>query len=222
MQIMLFGSPGVGKGTQAKILSTKLGIPHISTGDLLRQAVSDKTPLGISASEKMNKGELVSDNIMFKLIEDTLAQDRCKNGFILDGFPRNTAQAVELDKIFNELMIKEVSLVVITANEEEIVRRLTNRRACSNCGNIFNNNDIQDSNICRSCGAVNSFYQRDDDKEDVIRNRLKIYKSTTEPILCYYKTRRKEIYINGLDSIDEVTNNILSELHKAGSSKIIA
>ena len=221
MQIMLFGSPGVGKGTQAKILSTKLGIPHISTGDILRQAVSDKTPLGISAEEKMNKGELVSDNIMFGLIAETLAQDRCKNGFVLDGFPRTIAQAVELDKIFNQLNIKDVRLVVITANEEEIVRRLTNRRACDNCGNIFNYNDIKESNICPSCGAIDSFYQRDDDKEEVIRNRLNIYKNTTEPVLIYYQSRRNEIYINGLDSIDEVTNNILSELQKAGSSKII-
>jgi adenylate kinase len=221
MQILLFGCPGVGKGTQAKILSTKLDIPHISTGDILRQAVSDKTPLGLSAEEKMNKGELVSDNIMFGLIEETLAHDRCKCGFLLDGFPRTIVQAVELDKIFNQLKIKDVLLVVITANEEEVVRRLTNRRACHNCRNIFNYNDIKKSNICLSCGAIDSFFQRDDDKEDVIRNRLKIYRNTTEPVLRYYQSRRNEIYINGLDSIDEVTNNILSELQKAGSSKII-
>ncbi|MHB1687683.1 MAG: adenylate kinase [Ignavibacteriaceae bacterium] len=219
---MLFGSPGVGKGTQAKILSNKLDIPHISTGDILRQAVSDRTPLGLSAEEKMSKGELVSDDIMFGLIKETLAQDKCKNGFVLDGFPRTIAQAVELDKIFEQLKIKDVRLVIITANEEEIVRRLTNRRACSNCGNIFNYNDIKDSNICPSCGAMDSFYQRDDDKEDVIRNRLKIYKNTTEPVLSYYQTRRSEIYIDGLDTIDEVTNNILAELKKAGSNKIIA
>ncbi len=212
MQIMLFGSPGVGKGTQAKILSNKLDIPHISTGDILRLAVSDRTPLGLSAEEKMSKGELVSDDIMFGLIKETLAQDKCKNGFVLDGFPRTIAQAVELDDIFEQLKIKDVRLVIITANEEEIVRRLTNRRACSNCGNIFNYNDIKDSNICPSCGAMDSFYQRDDDKEDVIRNRLKIYKNTTAPILSYYQTRRSEIYIDGLGSIDEVTNNILSLL----------
>ncbi|MHB1688217.1 MAG: adenylate kinase [Ignavibacteriaceae bacterium] len=222
MQIMLFGSPGVGKGTQAKILSNKLDIPHISTGDILRQAVSDRTPLGLSAEKKMSKGELVSDDIMFGLIKETLAQDKCKNGFVLDGFPRTIAQAVELDDIFEQLKIKDVRLVIITANEEEIVRRLTNRRACSNCGNIFNYNDIKDSNICPSCGAMDSFYQRDDDKEDVIRNRLKIYKNTTEPVLSYYQTRRSEIYIDGLDSIDEVTNNILAELKKVGSNKIIA
>ncbi|MHB9012077.1 MAG: adenylate kinase [Ignavibacteriaceae bacterium] len=212
MQIMLFGSPGVGKGTQAKILSNKLDIPHISTGDILRLAVSDRTPLGLSAEEKMSKGELVSDDIMFGLIKETFAGDKCKNGFVLDGFPRTIAQAVELDDIFEQLKIKDVRLVIITANEEEIIRRLTNRRACSNCENIFNYNYSNDSNICPSCGAMDSFYQRNDDKEDVIRNRLKIYKNTTAPVLSYYQTRRSEIYIDGLGSIDEVTNNILSLL----------
>ena len=222
MQIMLFGSPGVGKGTQAKILSNKLDIPHISTGDILRLAVSDRTPLGLSAEKKMSKGELVSDDIMFELIKEALAQGKCKNGFILEGFPRTIIQAVKLHDIFEQLKIKNVRLVIITANEEEIVRRLTNRRVCGICGNIFNCNDIKDSNICPTCGAVNSFYQRDDDKEDVIRNRLKIYKNTTEPVLSYYQTKGSEIYIDGLDSIDEVTNNILTELKKNGSKKIIA
>lgn len=222
MQIVLFGSPGVGKGTQAKILSTKLDIPHISTGDILRQTVNNKTPLSIIAKEKMNKGELVSDEIMFKLIQETLSRKECEKGFVLDGFPRTIAQAIELDKIFDQLNLKDVKLVIITANEEEIVRRLTNRRACTNCGNIFNYNDIKGSNICPSCGAIDSFYQRDDDKEDVIRHRLKVYKNTTEPVLSYYQNKRSEIYIDGLESVEEVTNNILSELKKTSGNKIIA
>ncbi|MHB8580502.1 MAG: adenylate kinase [Ignavibacteriaceae bacterium] len=222
IKLILFGPPGVGKGTQAKILSSKLGIPHISTGDLLRQSVNEKTPLGLIVDDKMKKGELVPDNIMCELFEDTLSQTHCKNGFILDGIPRTIAQAAELDKIFIRLLIKDVRLVVITANEEEIVSRLTKRRICNNCGNIFNYNDIKETCFCPSCEAVNSFYQRDDDNEDVIRNRIKIYKNTTEPILSYYKFRRSDIFINGLDPVEKVTKNILSELKHAERSKIIA
>jgi len=222
MRLILFGSPGAGKGTQAKILSSILDIPHISMGDILRQAISDKTPLGLSAKDKMDKGELVPDVMMSALFKETLSQNRCKNGFVLDGFPRTIAQAAELDKIFNQLMINDVFLVILIADEEEVVRRLTNRRICNNCGNIFNYIDLKESNVCPSCSGLNSLYQRDDDNESVIRNRLKIYKNSTEPILEYYKCKGIEVYINGLDSVDKVTKNILGELKIAGRSKIIA
>jgi len=221
MRIILFGSPGVGKGTQAKIISTTLNIPHISTGDILRQAVVDQTPLGLAAQEAMKRGELVSDEIMIGLIKDTLSHKQCSNGFILDGFPRTLTQAVELDELFEQLNIADVRIVIISANEEEIVRRLTNRRACKNCGNIFNYNDIKDLNACPTCGALDSFYQREDDKEDVIRNRLRIYKRNTEPVLNYFQNKKNEIYIDGLAPIEDVTKNILDELKKA-NTKITA
>lgn len=128
MRIILFGSPGVGKGTQAKILSAKFNIAHISTGDILRKAVKDQTPLGIKAQSILNRGELVSDDIMIGLIKDTLQQPECKNGFILDGFPRSTAQAVALESMLKELNITDVHLLAITADEEELVKRLTQRQ----------------------------------------------------------------------------------------------
>ncbi len=215
MRIILFGSPGVGKGTQAKIISSELKIPHISTGDILRQAVVDQTPLGLAAKEAMKKGELVSDEIMIGLIKDTLNNSECSNGFILDGFPRTLLQAEELDELFDQLNITDVRIVIISANEDEIVRRLTNRRACKNCGNIFNYNDIKELTSCPNCGESDSFYQREDDKEDVIRNRLKIYKKNTEPVLNYFQNKKNEIYIDGLAPIEDVTKNILDELKKA-------
>ncbi len=222
MRIILFGSPGVGKGTQAKIISNTLGIPHISTGDILRQAVEEQTPLGIAAQSAMKKGELVSDEIMISLIRDNLIQNKCSKGFILDGFPRNLLQAKELDELFEQLKINDARIVIISANEEEIVRRLTNRRACKNCGNIFNFNDIKDLSACPVCGTEDSFYQRNDDKENVIRNRLRIYKETTEPVLAYFQDKKNEIYIDGLLPIEQVTNNIINELKKTRDNKVIA
>jgi adenylate kinase len=212
MRIILFGSPGVGKGTQAKILSSKFNIAHISTGDILRKAVKDQTPMGIKAQSVLNRGELVSDDIMIGLIKDTLQQPECKNGFILDGFPRSTAQAIALDALLMELNIKDIHLLAITADEEELVQRLTQRRVCKQCGSLFNYFDIKDKTNCPVCDAENSFYQRDDDSEKVIRHRMEIYKNTTKPVLDYYEGRKKVIYINGAGEVDNITNDILSKL----------
>lgn len=212
MRLILFGAPGVGKGTQAKILSSNFKIPHISTGDILRAAVKEKTPLGIKAKEIMDKGELVPDDIMIGIIKDTLQHENCSKGFILDGFPRTIAQAKALDKLLTELQIRDIILLAIQANEDEIVKRLSSRRACKNCHNIFSSNDLNSTSKCPSCGAENSFYQRSDDKEDVIRNRLKVYSSTTKPVLDYYEKSRKVISVNGLGSVEQVSGNILRSL----------
>jgi adenylate kinase len=212
MRFIMFGSPGVGKGTQAKILSTKLSIPHISTGDILRQAVQDKTPIGVKAQEIMTKGELISDDIMAVIIRESLLQQRCKNGFILDGFPRTLEQAKVLDALLKELNINDVYIVILNADEEEIVKRLTNRRACKECHNIFNYNDIKDRDTCPNCGAKNSFYQRSDDKEEVIRHRLRIYNSTTKPVLKHYEELDRIIHVEALGTIEYVTEQILKTL----------
>ncbi len=214
MRIILFGSPGVGKGTQAKILSEKLNIPHISTGDILRAAVDKKTQLGIEAKKLMDKGELVPDDIMIGIIKDTLQEDKCKNGFILDGFPRTVAQAKELEKLLNDLEMNPKKIIYITANEDEIIRRLTNRRACKECKHIFVLNEIEGKDTCPNCGAKNSFYQRSDDKEEVIRKRLEVFNNTTKPVLSYYGQLETVDYINGLGSIDEVSKRILDNLKK--------
>lgn len=212
MQLILFGSPGVGKGTQAKIISSKLNIPHISTGDILRQAVSEQTELGKKAKEIMNKGELVPDDIMIGIIKDRLKKPDCKNGFILDGFPRTTVQAETLDKLLKELGFGKSAVINITADEDEIVKRLNNRRACKNCGKIFTIQEIDDKQNCPNCGAVNSFYLRDDDKEDVIRNRLKVFEKNTLPVLNHYENSSKVITVDGIGEIEVVNELIMKQL----------
>lgn len=212
MRLILFGAPGVGKGTQAKILASRLNIPHISTGDILRQAVKDKTPLGIKASEIMSRGELVPDEVMIGIIKETLNNDMCKNGFILDGFPRSLPQAKELEKLLAELHLDNIFYINLTANNEEIIRRLTTRRACKVCQTIFTLSEIEGKPKCPICNSPESFYQRDDDKEDVIRNRLAVFNSTTQPVLDYYERKDSLVTVDGLGAIDDVTSNILTSI----------
>jgi adenylate kinase len=212
MQLILFGPPGVGKGTQAKFLSSKYNIPHISTGDILREAVKNKTPLGVKAQEIMQRGELVPDNIVIGIVKDTLSQSKCKDGFILDGFPRSLGQAQSLEQILIELNFRNIHVINITANDQELIKRLTNRRACKSCGSIFVYDEIKDKNICPVCNEKDSFYQRNDDKEDVIKHRLEVYKSTTKPVLQFYKEQNKVIDIDGLQEIEIVTGDIISAL----------
>jgi len=212
MRLIIFGAPGVGKGTQAKILSSKLNIPHISTGDILREAVKNKTSLGMKAQEIMNKGELVSDEIMIGIIKDTLSQPQSRKGFLLDGFPRTLKQAEALDSLMNQLNIKDYSVISLSADDEELVKRLSNRRACKNCHTIFTFDEIKGKDICPKCGAENSFIQRNDDKEDVIRNRLKVYKSNTKPVLDHYEKQHRIISVDGLGSIEAVNKNIMEAL----------
>ena len=212
MRLILFGAPGVGKGTQAKLISSNLNIPHISTGDILRQAVKDKTELGKKAQEIMNRGDLVPDDIMIGIIQERLHKPDCSNGFILDGFPRTVKQATALDKLLNEMQIKDVRVVNITADDNELVKRIGNRRACKNCGQIFVLKDIEGKNICPNCNAENSFYLRDDDKEEVVRNRLNVFRKNTQPVLEYYNKQSNVISIDGLGSIDEVNKKVSEKL----------
>lgn len=212
MQLILFGAPGVGKGTQAKILSKKLKIPHISTGDILRQAAKEQTDLGKKAQEVMNRGDLVPDDIMVGIIKERLNKPDCKNGFILDGFPRTEIQAIALDNLLKELHINQIVVINIYADEDELIKRLNSRRACKECGKIFSLQKIDSLDKCPNCDAENSFYLREDDKEDVIRKRFKVFKSTTIPVLNYYQDRGKVISVNGIGSIEEVNDLILVKL----------
>lgn len=213
MRIILFGAPGAGKGTQAAFLVEKYQIPHISTGDMLREAVAKGTELGKKAKEIMDKGELVSDEIIVGIVKDKLNSPECQKGFILDGFPRTVQQAKMLDEILNELPQAPTFLVVITADDEQIVKRLTSRRACKACGAILSLAEITDPNKCPKCGATGSLYQRDDDKEETIRKRLNVYHNTTKPVLDYYGNSKKKVVVDGMKSISEVTNDILSQLN---------
>jgi adenylate kinase len=212
MRLIFFGSPGVGKGTQAKILVSQINIPHISTGDILRQAVKDKTPLGLKAKEIMNRGELVPDELMIALIKDTCQKDSCKNGFLLDGFPRTIAQAKAFDNLLNQLEIKDISLVYLSADEDEIIKRLSNRRACKSCNSLFIYNEIKDLKKCPNCGAVDSFYLRDDDKKEVISKRLEVFRNETKPVLDHYEKQNKVINVQASGSIEEVTEKLFNAL----------
>lgn len=212
MRLILFGSPGVGKGTQAKIISKNLNIPHISTGDILRKAVKDQTELGKRAGELMSKGELVPDDLMIAMIKEVLTSEECKNGFILDGFPRTTVQAEALDKLFALIKIDNAILIHITADEKEIIKRLNNRRACKECGHIFILKEIEGLDTCPNCGAKNSFHLRNDDKEEVIKNRLDIFNSSTLPVLGYYEKKDRVIEVNGFDTVENVNKKIVESL----------
>jgi len=212
MYIIVFGSPGVGKGTQAKILSEKLQIPHLSTGDILRDAIKQKTPLGLEAKKLVESGRLVPDKIVVEIIHDALNSETMKKGFILDGFPRTVKQAESLDKIFAELKMTNIFLLHITAYEDEIIRRLTSRRSCKVCKAILNLSEIDDPSKCPRCGAVDSLFQRKDDTEEVIKGRIAIYNETTYPVLDYYNGKHKCITINGLQPIETVNAEILKEL----------
>lgn len=214
MQIILFGAPGVGKGTQAKFLSEKFGINHISTGDILREAVKNQTTLGMKVKEITSRGELVPDDIMADLIKETLSSDVNRKGFILDGYPRTVEQAKILEKILSELSDNDLFFIHLTANADIIVKRLANRRTCSVCGFIVNLDLLENKNECPKCASQNSFIKRKDDEEDVIRHRLNIYESTTQKVLEYYHSKVKIIEVDGTDEIEQVTKNILTEITK--------
>ena len=215
MQIIIFGSPGVGKGTQAKILASKLSIAHISTGDILREAIKNKTELGLKAKAIVDNGELVPDDIMGGIIREVLKQDRCKNGFILDGFPRTIAQAHLLETILAELGAAKKFLIKLDADDNIIINRITNRMVCSSCGNILIKNEVTENFQCPVCKSMNSYVRRKDDDEEVIKRRLKVYHETTAPVFNFYNGKAVVIEIDGTQSIDEVTKNILDRMDRS-------
>lgn len=212
MQIIIFGAPGVGKGTQAKIISKNYNIKHISTGDILRDSISRGTELGLAAKEIVESGELVSDKLMGGLVKETLSNMDYQKGFILDGFPRTIAQTKLLDGIFQELEINDPYFIILNADAEILVDRLTSRRLCTECSTIINMHDLDESNTCPNCGAKDSCIKREDDKDEVVRRRLKIYEETTFPIIDYYKDKYQLAIINGTDDIDIVSANIVKVL----------
>jgi adenylate kinase len=208
MRLILFGPPGVGKGTQAKLLAEEFHIPHISTGDMLRAAVAAQTDLGKKAKAIMDAGQLVPDDVMIGIVREVLATPANARGFILDGFPRTLAQAKVLSQIFDELHIRDYKVINFELDDDELVRRLGNRLMCRKDGKIFNmeNDGVAPGSPCPSCGG--ELYQREDDKEETVRKRLKVYHTTTAPVIDYYKTRRVVVNIDGTSSIDVVNREI--------------
>ncbi|MGA9364661.1 MAG: adenylate kinase [Bacteroidota bacterium] len=212
MILILLGPPGVGKGTQAKLLAKKFGIPHLSTGDILRAAVSSGSPLGKRADDYLQRGELVPDDIMIGVVGEELGRHMYKRGFILDGFPRTIAQAEALEVIFRRMNVSLDAVLSIEADEAELALRLSRRRMCRNCRSIFNleTDKIAIPNICPRCGG--ELYQRDDDKEETIRKRLAVHQRLTSPLRGYYVKRNLLIPVEGMGEIESIHKNILSLL----------
>jgi adenylate kinase len=207
MNIVLFGPPGSGKGTQAKMLAEKYGILHISTGDILRENLKNQTKLGLEAKSYMDKGELVPDDVLIKIIKDRLSQPDCASGFLLDGYPRTVPQADALSTILNEMGKKLDVVLNIDVHDDELIKRLTGRRMCA-CGASYHIlfNPPKREGICDRCGK--ELYHRDDDKEEAIMNRLDVYKNQTQPLIEYYTKADVMVTVNGAASISEVFDEI--------------
>lgn len=208
MRLVLLGAPGAGKGTQAKILVEKYAIPQISTGDLLRAAVAAGTSLGKEAKSYMDKGELVPDSVVLGMVEERLKQDDCKKGYILDGFPRNTAQAETLDKMLASLNMALTSALSVDVPFDDLMKRLTGRRTCKACGQMYNIyfNAPKKEGVCDKCGG--ELFQRDDDKEETIKKRLEVYNAQTAPLMDYYGNKGILKSVAGTGSIDDIFNKV--------------
>ena len=198
MNIVLLGAPGAGKGTQAQKLVEEFGVAHISTGDLLRAAVKAESKLGRAAKSYMDEGKLVPDKLVIDIVKDRLDSDDARRGFILDGFPRNTAQAVSLDSELSELGRSLDGALLVDVAPEVIVKRLSTRRTCRNCGYTGTEADV----TCPRCGG--EMYQRDDDKPETIQHRLDVYQSQTAPLVDYYRGHGILKSVDGDRPVDEV------------------
>jgi adenylate kinase len=212
LNIILLGPPGAGKGTQSKKIQEHFRIPQISTGDMLRAARAAKTPLGLQAEGYMREGKLVPDDLIIRLVEERLSEADCRSGYILDGFPRTVAQAKALKESLNKRQGRINRVVNIEVEEEELVKRLTGRRQCERCNQGYHllYAPPQKEGICDRCGG--RLFQRDDDKEETIRARLKVYKEMTEPLIEFYRKEGLLESVSGKGSVEDIFHSIVKVL----------
>lgn len=212
MKIILLGPPGAGKGTQAKLITEKYSIPHISTGDIFRKNISEKTPLGIEAKRYMDNGQLVPDEVTIGIVNDRLSMNDCENGFLLDGFPRTVKQAEALDSFLSSNEQKIDTALLIEVPKEFILERMTGRRVCSACGASyhikFNRPKVE--NKCDICGGP--LVQRKDDTEETVKERLDVYDRQTQPLIQYYKEKNILAKVDGTEEIGKVFEKICDVL----------
>ncbi len=217
MNLMLLGAPGAGKGTQSKLVQEKYGIPQISTGDMLRAAKQARTPLGIKAESYMNAGKLVPDEVVVGLIRERLSQEDVAKGFILDGFPRNLAQARILDQLLKELGLGIDAVISLEVPDQELVDRLSGRRTCSACGAGYHLNFSPPRRDARCDRCGEKLIQREDDKEETIRKRLQVYADQTAPMIEFYKQQGVLKSMSGRGPLEEILGRISSILDKIPS-----
>ena len=212
MRIVLVGPPGAGKGTQAHFIASHLAIPRISTGDIFRYNVTQNTELGVKAKEYMDQGDLVPDAITVAMVRERLSDDDAQAGFLLDGFPRNVPQAETLKKMLAEMDTRLTVVLELVVDEEEVVRRLSGRRTCRRCERVWHvlyDPPVQ-AGICDDCGGM--LFQRDDDKEAVIRHRIEVYDSQTAPLIAFYADEGILVGIDATGPVEEVTSRALAAL----------
>lgn len=212
MIYILLGPPGAGKGTQAKRMVADYGLVHISTGDIFRSNIKNETELGKQVKDILARGELVSDDLTNGLVFDRLSQEDCKNGFLLDGYPRNLVQAKALDKWLEENSLELDYVLDIQADPETLIKRISGRRVCPNCGQSYHivNEPPKVEGVCDVCGA--NVIQRPDDREETVKSRIEIYEKQTKPLIDYYQEQGKILYFDGNQSIDKVYNDVKNSL----------
>ena len=204
MNVILLGAPGAGKGTQAVRIAAAMNIPHISTGDIFRKNIKEKTPLGLKAKSYIDRGQLVPDEVVVEIVQQRIDEDDCKNGFLLDGFPRTIAQAEALDRLTNI-----DSVINLEVDLDKLVDRITGRRVCEKCGESYHVSTKKDD-ICEKCGG--KLIQRADDTEETVKSRLNVYKNETAPLINFYKNQGVLKNVDGMKSIEEVFEEISKAL----------
>jgi adenylate kinase len=218
MRIVLLGAPGSGKGTQAQRLQAKYGVPQVSSGDLLRDAVARQTDLGLKAKAAMEAGQLVSDEIVLGLIRERLSQPDAKNGFILDGFPRNSDQAGALSKLLTDIGQPLEAVLLMEVRTQTLIGRLAGRRVCKSCGTVHALSQLSSPDApCTKCGG--ELFQRSDDKEDVIAKRLEVYQSQTKPLIEHYKQQGLLKVVKGEGELDQITARMEAALAPPAPAK---